>query len=128
MATSLASRKFDLFLAIFLTIHGFCVTFIDCLDLYPTSLQPAILQHVRHFYIETFQDRFMTEPPRWFVALTWFELLYHLPTCLWSIPALVRGEFCKSSCFAFAPIFPRRKRPTRLTTERGAFPLLFWPF
>ena len=48
---------------------------------------------LRHFYTTTYGDRFFSpSPPPWFPALTFLELIYHLPLTLWAIPALLRND------------------------------------
>lgn len=47
---------------------------------------------LRDFYTTTYGDRFFYSPPAWFGALTFLELVYHLPLTLWAIPALLRND------------------------------------
>lgn len=109
MARPLLSRKPDLCLLIFFCLHTFFVTGIDCLDLYPTAIHnfppfPHLLQ-LRQFYIDTYQDKFLsaTSPAQpWFVACTWMEFVYHVPTCLWAVWGLYSGIFPPSfTCITF---------------------------
>lgn len=98
MPLPLLSRKTDLALLIFFCLHTFCVTGIDCLELYPSAIHsyfpfPHLLS-LRQFYIDTYQDKFLsaeTPDQPWFVAATWMELVYHVPTCLWAVWGLWSG-------------------------------------
>ncbi|KAH8691483.1 putative integral membrane protein [Talaromyces proteolyticus] len=92
----LLSRKTDLALLIFFCLHTFFTSCLDCLDLYPSWIHayppfPHLLA-LRSFYIDTYQDKFFVDPPPWFVACTWLELLYHVPTCIWAVRGLYRDE------------------------------------
>lgn len=47
---------------------------------------------LRLWYIATYRDQFFIEPPAWFTMYLWMELLYHVPLCVWAIPALLRDD------------------------------------
>ncbi|KAK3066545.1 hypothetical protein LTR53_017062 [Teratosphaeriaceae sp. CCFEE 6253] len=50
------------------------------------------MQTIRTFYIETYHDKFFTQPPAWFMMYVWFELLYHVPVSVWAIGAILRDD------------------------------------
>lgn len=50
------------------------------------------MNDLRTWYVATYGDRFFYNPPAWFGALTFLELVYHLPLTLWAIPALLRND------------------------------------
>lgn len=114
MPRPLFSRKTDLSLLIFFSLHTFFVLGIDCLGLYPAAVHayppfPKLLQ-LRAFYIDTYQDKFLAATTHdaqqpWFVACTWMELVYHVPTCLWAVYGLYRGNL--SFFLSSFSIFPR---------------------
>ncbi|KUL83191.1 hypothetical protein ZTR_10014 [Talaromyces verruculosus] len=88
MSRPLLSRKPDLLITIFFSLHLFFVTCVDCLDLWPdwlsgSSYLPffAVGRVLRDFYIETYQDKLVLEQPGWFVVFTWCELFFHVPVC-----------------------------------------------
>ena len=98
MARPLLSRKTDLCITVFLSLHIFFATCIDCLDLWPIWLtESAYLpffslgRTLSNFYIETYQDKFVIEQPSWFVVLTWFEALFHIPVCAVVVWGLIKG-------------------------------------
>lgn len=100
MSRPLLSRKPDLLIAIFFSLHLFFVTCVDCLDLWPTWLSTSAYlpfftagRFLRDFYVETYQDKLILEQPDWFVVFTWCELLFHAPVCLLVIQGLVRGMY-----------------------------------
>jgi hypothetical protein len=115
MARPLLSRKTDFCLLIFFCLHTFCVTGIDCLELYPAAVHSyppfTHLLQLRQFYIDTYQDKFLSaavpDQP-WFVACTWMELLYHVPTCVWAVWGLYRG--IPLSPFSLSKRFLKKKK------------------
>ena len=60
--------------------------------LYPTRLIPTLLTDIRKWYIATYNDRFFTDPPRWFTLFTVMEAVYHVPVAVTSVGGLWRGE------------------------------------
>lgn len=103
MSRPLLSRKPDLLITIFFSLHLFFVTCVDCLDLWPdwlsgSSYLPffAVGRALRDFYIETYQDKLVLEQPGWFVVFTWCELFFHVPVCAAVVWGLVAGMFSPS--------------------------------
>jgi len=47
----------------------------------------------------------------WFNVYIYLELLYHVPLCLWIIPALLRGTYFPSPSFKPSPYKPPSPRP-----------------
>ncbi|KAK3109879.1 hypothetical protein LTR53_016410 [Teratosphaeriaceae sp. CCFEE 6253] len=90
--TSLLSRKRDLVYLLFFLIHIPVILFVDTFPLYPASVRPDFMQTIRTFYIETYHDKFFTQPPAWFMMYVWFELLYHVPVSVWAIGAILRDD------------------------------------
>lgn len=97
---SLLSRPADLTILVFFSLHSFFVSCVDCLDLWPQWLVQSnyiplftLGGKLREFYLATYQDKFLTEQPGWFVVFTWLELAFHLPVCLWVIWAVWNGSF-----------------------------------
>lgn len=127
MSRPLLSRKPDLFITIFFSLHLFFVTCVDCLDLWPTwfSSSPylpffALGRYLREFYIETYQDKLVLEQPGWFVVFTWCELLFHVPVCVFVIWGLVKGMYSPtppSSPGLRLKCGTGLRRPCRLTTR-----------
>lgn len=100
MSRPLLSRKPDLFILVFFSLHLFFVTCVDCLDLWPESVTSspyipffAVGRVLRDFYLETYQDKLVLEQPGWFVVFTWCELLFHVPVCVGVVWGLVVGMY-----------------------------------
>lgn len=92
------SRKSDLFILVFFSLHLFFVTCVDCLDLWPEWLSSSPYlpfftagRILRDFYLQTYQDKLVLEQPGWFVFFTWCELLFHVPVCVLVIRGLLNG-------------------------------------
>ncbi|KAJ8118231.1 hypothetical protein OPT61_g733 [Boeremia exigua] len=113
MAQSILTRKRDLIYFIFFLTHlpvmlvtfagianddGLCVavtdqiTGFDLTGYYPSNIKPLWMGELRAWYVATYGDRFFYNPPAWFGALTFLELVYHVPLTLWAIPALLRND------------------------------------
>jgi len=111
MPTSIFKRKFDLLYLTFFLIHlpvmfcrlslGLlaiaetqltCPQGVDLAPMWPAAIKPEFLNTLRTYYTTTFRDQFFTEPPAWFNAYMWMELIYHVPLSLWAIGALLRGS------------------------------------
>lgn len=65
---------------------------IDIVPFYPPSYVPSISVSLREYYITTYQDRFFTDPPNWFLLYLAAELFYHLPVSLWMIYGLLQDH------------------------------------
>ncbi|KAK3171204.1 hypothetical protein OEA41_003288 [Lepraria neglecta] len=76
---------------------------VDLYPLYPLSIRPTILTNVRTWYIETYKDRFFTDPPKWFTLFTVMEAIYHVPVSLTAIPLLWRGKGTLNSIISHCP-------------------------
>ncbi|KXL44651.1 hypothetical protein M433DRAFT_155571 [Acidomyces richmondensis BFW] len=92
MAQSIFSRKRDLCYLLFFVIHIPIMYSVDLVSFYPEALTPQFMLNIRKFYIETYHDRFFTQPPAWFNMYMWMELLYHTPLSVWAIGALIRND------------------------------------
>jgi len=57
---------------------------VDLQALYPTSIVPAFMSSITDFYRDTYKDQFFVSAPPFFKLFMWLELLYHVPTCLWT--------------------------------------------
>ncbi|OKL57135.1 hypothetical protein UA08_07487 [Talaromyces atroroseus] len=93
-------NKTNLTILIFFTLHTFFVTCIDCLDLWPTWLVESspyytpwftLGRTLRQFYLDTYQDKFLTEPPGWFVA---YDPLLPLGVIPWAVQTFVTTLLC----------------------------------
>lgn len=91
-------KAINLSILIFFSLHTFFIINIDCLDLWPTWLVDSpytpwftLGKHLRQFYLETYQDKFLVSPPGWFVACTWMEAVFHLPVCGWVLRGVLTG-------------------------------------
>ncbi|KAI5279898.1 hypothetical protein KEM54_003965, partial [Ascosphaera aggregata] len=62
---------------------------VDLVSLYPERLTPSVLLQLRQLYIETYQDKFFTEPALWGKIYIIMEATYHLPLSIWAIGALI---------------------------------------
>ncbi|KAE8376011.1 transmembrane protein 6/97 [Aspergillus bertholletiae] len=92
-STSLISRKRDLIYFIFFAIHLPIIFLIDTVPLLPSVLQTNVSHHIRSYYIETYHDKFFSEPsPMWFSTFIAMELVYHAPLSLWALGALLRDD------------------------------------
>ncbi|PGG95095.1 hypothetical protein AJ79_10269 [Helicocarpus griseus UAMH5409] len=65
---------------------------VDITPLYPVSIKPAFLDQIRRFYIDTYQDKFFTEPTTWGRGYIIMEAAYHLPLSIWAVGAILRDE------------------------------------
>ncbi|KAF3052900.1 hypothetical protein E8E11_011422 [Didymella keratinophila] len=92
MGDSILTRKRDLVYLIFFIIHLPVMLAFDLTAYYPINFKPLWMTDLRTFYVSTYGDRFFYAPPAWFSALTFLELVYHLPLTLWAIPALLRND------------------------------------
>ncbi|KAF4553023.1 Hypothetical protein D9617_8g050360 [Elsinoe fawcettii] len=92
MATSIFTRKTDLLYLIFFSIHLLVMFNVDLIGLYPAWLQQTYMLDLRKWQVATYKDQFFVSPPAWFTLYTWLELLYHVPFCLWAIPALKNDD------------------------------------
>ncbi|KAG8631432.1 hypothetical protein KVT40_000572 [Elsinoe batatas] len=92
MATSVFSRKTDLFYLVFFCIHLVVMFNVDLVSLYPDWLKQKYMLDLRKWQVATYKDQFFVSPPAWFTLYTYLELLYHVPFCLWAIPALKNND------------------------------------
>lgn len=88
----LKSRPLDTVYIAWFALHLVVMFNVDMVAIYKQSLTPAFQLSLRAWYIETYNDPFFINPPAWFLSFMWMEALYHVPLCLWAIPALVRGR------------------------------------
>ncbi|PGG98029.1 hypothetical protein AJ80_09598 [Polytolypa hystricis UAMH7299] len=91
-AKSIWTRKIDLTYAVFFVVHVLVMLLVDLVPLYPESLRPAFLGQIRTFYIDTYQDKFFSNPPAWFFTYMIMEAVYHMPLSVWVVGALVRDD------------------------------------
>jgi len=89
---SFPTRKRDCAYLIFFATHIPIIFLIDTVPLQPSYLVNNLSLNLRDFYITTYRDKFFSEPPTWFTAFIWMELLYHVPLSLWAVFGLLRGE------------------------------------
>lgn len=93
MATlSLRDNRCDLLYLVFFAIHILVMLAFDLVPLYPNAVTPQALTDLQEYYIETYQDRFFTDPPLWFKGFTLVEGLYHLPLSIWAVRVLLRND------------------------------------
>ena len=100
----LPTRKRDCAYLIFFATHIPIIFLIDTVPLLPPVMVTSLSHTLRDFYITTYRDKFFSEPPTWFTAFIWMELLYHVPLSLWAVWGLLRGEF--PFLFRFQPSRP----------------------
>ncbi|WPG99191.1 Hypothetical protein R9X50_00200200 [Acrodontium crateriforme] len=86
------SRKRDLLYLTFFIIHIPVMFCVDLAPIYPASIKPQFISDIRTFYIDTYHDRFFSNPPAWFNLYLGMELLYHTPLSVWAIGALLRDD------------------------------------
>ncbi|CAG8038364.1 unnamed protein product [Penicillium salamii] len=91
-STDLGMRKRDIAYLLFFVTHIPIIFLIDTVPLLPTVLQTNLSHQLREFYMSTYQDKFFSEPPPWFTAFIWMELLYHVPASLLAVRALLRDH------------------------------------
>lgn len=84
---------------------------IDTVPLQPSILQTNLSHQLRDFYITTYQDKFFQDPPAWFNAFVWMEVLYHFPASILAVRALWKGT--NGNCLA---------KHSRLTQRRHTNP------
>ncbi|KAJ6127573.1 hypothetical protein N7523_003185 [Penicillium sp. IBT 18751x] len=88
----LPTRKRDCAYLIFFATHIPIIFLIDAVPLLPPSMVTSLSHTLRDFYITTYRDKFFSEPPTWFTAFIWMELLYHVPLSLWAVWGLLRDH------------------------------------
>jgi hypothetical protein len=88
----ISSRKADIVYLIFFIINVPAMLLVDLGELYPEQFKPSLINTIKQFYVNTYQDQFFISPPLWFSAYTYLELFIHLPTSLWAIKALIQGK------------------------------------
>ncbi|KAF2836044.1 hypothetical protein M501DRAFT_997272 [Patellaria atrata CBS 101060] len=117
----LLQRKKDLAYLVFFAHHLANALLIDLQPFYPAHLIPPWLSAIRTNYAVSYGDRFLLDPPPWFVAYTWVEALYHCPLSVWAVGALWRDD----------PKTPLRLLPfallMSLTTFTCVVEYLAWP-
>ncbi|KAK7539818.1 transmembrane protein 6/97 [Phyllosticta citribraziliensis] len=86
------SRKRDLVYLTYFLVHVVVMFVGDLAPLYPDSIRPQFMNDLRHWYIETYQDRLFTSPPVWFSVYMYMEALYHVPVSFWAIRALPKDD------------------------------------
>jgi ABC-type dipeptide/oligopeptide/nickel transport system permease component len=89
---SIFARKLDLTYVVMFSLQVLIIVAIDIVPFYPVPLQAQSMLDIRQHHIDTYHDRFFTDPPAWFMLYTWLEAVYNLPFCLWVIPALIQGK------------------------------------
>lgn len=89
----LPTRKRDCAYLLFFATHIPIIFLVDTVPLQPSSLVSNLSLSLRDFYITTYRDKFFSDPPTWFTAFIWMELLYHVPLSLWAVWGLLCGEF-----------------------------------
>lgn len=94
---SIFERKLDFAYLVMFSLQTLIIVGIDIVPFYPSALQHQSVLDLRQHHIDTYHDRFFTEPPAWFMLYTWLEAVYNLPFCLWVIPALIRGKLKEQS-------------------------------
>ncbi|KAL2040428.1 hypothetical protein N7G274_006871 [Stereocaulon virgatum] len=85
-------RKLDMVYLTFFLIHIPIMLTIALYPLSPPRLIPTLLTDIRTWYIATYNDRFFTDPPRWFTLFTVLEAAYHIPVTMTSIGPLWSGK------------------------------------
>ncbi|KAJ5293431.1 uncharacterized protein N7443_009384 [Penicillium atrosanguineum] len=88
----LPTRKRDCAYLIFFATHIPVIFLIDTVPLLPPFMVTSLSHTLRDFYITTYRDKFFSEPPTWFTAFIWMELLYHVPLSLWAVWGLMRDH------------------------------------
>lgn len=66
---------------------------MDLQAIYPAHLTPSFMQNLKAFYINTYKDDFFINPPPFFKAFMWSELLFQAPVMIWAVPALYQSEY-----------------------------------
>ncbi|EDQ89608.1 uncharacterized protein MONBRDRAFT_25127 [Monosiga brevicollis MX1] len=64
---------------------------MDSQAILPPSLVPGSISSLQRFYVETFQDPLMANPPVWFKSMVTCELLIQLPFFFWACRAIKNG-------------------------------------
>lgn len=105
----LPTRKRDCAYLIFFATHIPIIFLVDTVPLQPRSLVSNLSLSLRDFYITTYRDKFFSDPPTWFTAFIWMELLYHVPLSLWAVWGLLCGEFPSLT------LLPKGGHPTYLS-------------
>jgi len=92
MATSLLSRKRDLVYFTYFTIAIPVAVAVDLHPLYPHSWVPSWMSAIADFYVNTYHDQFMANPPPFFIAYLWSEALIQVPSMIWGWKAIYNSE------------------------------------
>ncbi|EAW12015.1 EXPERA domain-containing protein [Aspergillus clavatus NRRL 1] len=90
--SSVLTRKRDLVYLIFFIIHIPTIFLVDTVPLLPSFLQIDFMHQIRQFYINSYQDKFFSDPPAWFTAFIAMELFYHVPLSIWAVGGLLRDD------------------------------------
>ena len=77
---------------------------VDLAYFYPPALTLQLHVDIRNYYINNYQDKFFENPPAWFVAFAFMELVYHLPLSIWAIGALLRGKLLSLLVVLYVPM------------------------
>ncbi|KAL1959763.1 hypothetical protein VTO42DRAFT_1349 [Malbranchea cinnamomea] len=85
-------RRIDMAYLGFFALHILIMLAVDLVPFYPDNLKPAVLDSLRAYYIETYQDKFFTEPPTWFWGYAAIEAIYHMPLSIWAVRALAKNH------------------------------------
>ncbi|KAL2052414.1 hypothetical protein ABVK25_007286 [Lepraria finkii] len=141
MAPSIWQRRLDMVYLTFFLIHIPIMFMVDLFPLYPLSIRSPLLTSLQTWYIDTYKDRFFTDPPSWFTLFTVLEAIYHVPVSLTAIPLLWRGKESAPTLhlhlllFAFQTalttlvcIFDYQNWPELSATERSNLNTLYYPY
>jgi hypothetical protein len=60
---SIWSRKLDVLYIFFFFIHLAAMFAVDMYQFYPPSFRPEWMIQLRSYYIESYKDKFFTDPP-----------------------------------------------------------------
>ncbi|KAG0649502.1 Sigma intracellular receptor 2 [Hyphodiscus hymeniophilus] len=92
MATSISSRKRDLFYMVFFCLGIPSMFMVDLQALYPASIVPTFMVDLKAFYINRYQDQFFIQTPPFFEFFMWTEIFIQAPVMIWGVGALFKGS------------------------------------
>lgn len=84
----------DYVFLLFFIIHVPITWLIDAQGvIIPREVYPEFLQNLTLWYIKSFDDVLMANPPIWFQSFVFFELIFQFPLLLLNIYGLIKSEF-----------------------------------
>lgn len=99
----LRRRLEDVFLIFFFATHVPVTILFDAQCVLPNAWYPKALLDAFSWYVETFQDPLLGDPPTWFRTLVWSEVFFQLPFFILATHACIFGkDYIRLPCLAYS--------------------------